>query len=290
MTPEGQHNASYRLLRYSLFPLFLITVCPPAAIIMWYTNVALNGSLTALAVLFTQKGFFTTLYQIWSPVFFGTREAWFIISIFMITQLLLMRIVPGKRFEGPITPKGNVPVYKANGVLCFGITLTLFYLCAYQFRWFPPTIVYDHFGDILGALNIFSLIFCFILYFKGRFAPSASDHSLSGNFIFDYYWDRTISPHSWMGYQNVHQLPFRNDGVADYYLVICCKTKSIVWIKQFDVSCAIDSVSLYREIFLVGERLFAFIGYHARSSRFLYLLGMFSVGPEHLYFSSLIFS
>ncbi|ABS76473.1 7-dehydrocholesterol reductase [Coxiella burnetii] len=194
MTPEVQHNASYRLLRYSLFPLFLITVCPPAAIIMWYTNVALNGSLTALAVLFTQKGFFTTLYQIWSPVFFGTREAWFIISIFMITQLLLMRIVPGKRFEGPITPKGNVPVYKANGVLCFGITLTLFYLCAYQFRWFPPTIVYDHFGGILGALNIFSLIFCFILYFKGRFAPSTSDHSLSGNFIFDYYWGTELYP------------------------------------------------------------------------------------------------
>ena len=34
---------------------------------------------------------------------------------------------------------------------------------------FSPTIVYDHFGEILGALNIFSLAFCLMLYLKGRF-------------------------------------------------------------------------------------------------------------------------
>ncbi len=83
--------------------------------------------------------------------FFGTREAWFVISIFMITQLLLIRIVAGKRFEGPITPKGNVPIYKANGILCFDITLTLFYICTYQFRCFLSTIIYDHFGGILST-------------------------------------------------------------------------------------------------------------------------------------------
>ena len=100
MTPEVQHNASYRLLCYSLFPLFLIIVCPPAAIIMWYTNVALSSSLTALAVLFTQKGFLPLFIRSRVLSFFGTREAWFVISIFMITQLLLIRIVPGETFRG----------------------------------------------------------------------------------------------------------------------------------------------------------------------------------------------
>lgn len=194
MTTEVPRTAFYRLFRHSFFPLFLIVCCPPAAIIMWYTNVALGGSLQALGELFARDGFFTTLYHLWSPVFFGTREGWQIICIFMLTQLLLMRIVPGKRFEGPLTPKGNIPVYKANGVLCYFITLILFYLCTYQFHWFSPTIIYDHFGGILGALNIFSLFFCLMLYFKGRFAPSTSDHSVSGNFIFDYYWGTELYP------------------------------------------------------------------------------------------------
>jgi 7-dehydrocholesterol reductase len=74
------------------------------------------------------------------------------------------------------------------------ITLALFYLCAYPLNLFSPTIIYDHFMDILGALNIFSLVFCLFLCIKGRVAPSSSDHSTSGNFIFDYYWGTELYP------------------------------------------------------------------------------------------------
>ena len=177
-----------RFLRNTVFPIFLILACPPTVMLIWYTNVTLGGSLTALGTLMLQKGFFTTLYQIGKPIFFGTAIAWRIIGIFMIAQLLLMRLIPGKRVSGPITPKGNTPLYKANGVICYFITLILFLVSSFLLHWFSPTIVYDNFGGILGALNIFSLLFCLFLYVKGRFAPSSSDHSTSGNFIFDYYW------------------------------------------------------------------------------------------------------
>lgn len=183
-----------RFARNTLFPLFLIVACAPTAIIIWYTNIVLGGSLHALWDLFLTYGFFTTLYNIWQPIFFGTKTAWMIIGIFMALQLILMRIIPGKRFLGPYTPKGNVPVYKANGVSCYLITLLLFYLGAYQFHIFSPTIVFDNFGGIIGALNIFSLLFCLLLYIKGRVAPSSSDHSSSGNFIFDYYWGTELYP------------------------------------------------------------------------------------------------
>jgi 7-dehydrocholesterol reductase len=33
-----------------------------------------------------------------------------------------------------------------------------------------------------------------VLYFKGRFAPSSSDSSHTGNFIFDYYWGTELYP------------------------------------------------------------------------------------------------
>lgn len=183
-----------RFARNTLFPLFLIITCAPAALTIWYVNVVLDGSLHALWDLFITNGFFTTIYTIWAPVFFGTRAAWAIIGIFMAAQLILMRVVPGKRFLGPYTPKGNVPVYKANGVLCYLITLVLFYLGAYQFHFFSPTIVFDNFGGILGALNVFSLLFCLMLYIKGQLAPSSTDRGSSGNFIFDYYWGIELYP------------------------------------------------------------------------------------------------
>ena len=96
--------------------------------------------------------------------------------------------------EGPVTPHGYVPMYKENGVLAFELSMFLYWLFSWQLGLFSPTILYDHFGEILGALNVFSLLFCFFLYFKGRFAPSGPDSGLSGNPIFDYYRGTELYP------------------------------------------------------------------------------------------------
>lgn len=178
----------------TLVPLLLILLCPPTVMTFWYTNTALDGSFEKLGRLFMQQGLFSTLYDIWGPVFFGSSIAWEILSIFAALQLLLMRLIPGETYFGLATPKGNIPIYKANGVPCFFITLALFYLCSFQLKLFSPTIIYDNFGALLGALNIFSLFFCLFLFFKGRYAPSTSDSGSSGNIIFDYYWGTELYP------------------------------------------------------------------------------------------------
>ena len=183
-----------RFLRNTLFPLFLMLTCPPTVILVWYINTALDGSVLTFYHLILNNGFFTTLWSIWHPVFWGTAIAWKIIAVFMSVQLLLMRAVPGKTIVGPETLKGHVPIYKNNGFLCFLITIALFLLCTHVLHLFSSTIVYDHFAGILGALNIFSLGFCFMLYLKGRFKPSSRDHSVTGNFIFDYYWGTELYP------------------------------------------------------------------------------------------------
>ena len=179
---------------HSLFPLFLIVVCPLTALLMWVINVDYGGSLLHFWDQIIAQGFVAVMRNMWMPVYLGTAMGWKIIAIFALTQLTLMRVVPGKRFEGPITPKGNVPVYKANGLACFLITLALFLGCSYGLHWFSATIVYDNFAGMIGALNIFSLIFCLFLYLKGRYAPSSSDSGTSGNFIFDYYWGTELYP------------------------------------------------------------------------------------------------
>ena len=183
-----------RWLRQTIVPAALITVCPPTAILIWYTHTALHGSIGALLDQFARDGFFSSLWSIWKPVFFGTKTAWAIIGIFAVVELLLMRVLPGKPFHGPVTANGNVPVYKANGVLAFVTSLALFLGASYGLELFSPTIVFDNFGGILGALNVFSLVFCAMLYVKGRNWPSSSDHGTSGNPVFDYYWGTELYP------------------------------------------------------------------------------------------------
>jgi 7-dehydrocholesterol reductase len=180
--------------RRTLSSLLLITLCPPAAILMWHTCVHLNGSVAELTQVFSEQGILGAIYNIWSPVFFGTQTAWTMIFVFAAFELFLMKALPGKRFEGPVTPSGNIPVYKANGVAAFCVTLFTFWLCSYPLGLFDPAIIYKNFGGLLGALNVFSLGFCLMLYLKGRFKPSSSDSSFTGNFIFDYYWGTELYP------------------------------------------------------------------------------------------------
>ncbi len=184
----------FTFFRHTVAPLFLMLVCPPVVILFWYTNVYLDGSLLRLWELFRSQGFFSSLYAIWSPIFLGSATAWKILAIFWGLQLFFMKALPGKIFNGPLTPKGNTPLYKTNGIQAFASTLFLFYLGAFQLNWFSPGIIYDHFGELLGALNIFSLLFCLILLIKGYVAPSSTDCGSSGNPIFDYYWGTELYP------------------------------------------------------------------------------------------------
>ena len=194
MSSSMERKGFAKTFHDSIFPLFLILVCPPTAMLMWYINVDMQGSLLEFWHAIMAQGFFTVLLQMWGSIFFGTATAWKIILTFMAVQLTLMRLIPGGRFEGPITPQGNVPVYKNNGFACFIITVFLFLFCSYRLHWFLPTIIYDNFGSIIAALNVFSLIFCLFIYFKGKYAPSTSDCGASGNFIFDYYWGTELYP------------------------------------------------------------------------------------------------
>lgn len=185
---------SNRIIHHYLMPLFLLTVCPPTVFVFWYVGSQLGGSFMAFWNLVLDQGLFTTVWSIWKPVFFGSALAWKMIIGYGAFQLFLMRIIPGKPFLGPITPKGNTPVYKANGVPCFLITVAVFMICSFGLNLFPASILYDEMGPLLGALNSFSLLFCFILYLKGIFAPSSSDCGATGNVLFDYYWGTELYP------------------------------------------------------------------------------------------------
>ncbi len=177
-----------------LIPTVFLTLCPPAVFIFWFTATHLDGSFQIFWHAISHQGLIPTLSTVWFPVFFGTPLAWKIIASFAAFQLFLMKVVPGKPFVGPITPMGNIPIYKANGILCFFITIVTFFAASYKWNFFPPTIIYDNLGPILGALNFFSLLFCLFLYYKGIYAPSSTDSGQTGNYLFDYYWGTELYP------------------------------------------------------------------------------------------------
>lgn len=184
-----------------------------------YTIVELNGSLLSLLEVITQKGLFYLISNAWLPYIFGTATAWKLIGTFAIFELILMRILPGRMTKGPVTPAGNIPIYKANGLLSFCVTIATFFVL-YYFGVFNPADVYDHYLEIIGALNVTSLLFCAFLCLKGIYFPSSTDSGASGNVIFDYYWGCELYPRifGW----DVKQFTNCRFGLMSWAVLILC--------------------------------------------------------------------
>jgi 7-dehydrocholesterol reductase len=181
-------------LRRTLVPALIMVGAPVTALLVWHTNVALDGSLQSLACEVARQGVVGTIVGVWRPVLLGSATAWTMIGIFVATQLALVRILPGRSFAGPTTPTGHVPVYRENGVAAFAVTLALFLGASYGLGVFSPTIVYDHFGELIGALNVLGLALCLGLYLKGRLAPSTRDVVVTGNHVRDFFWGTELYP------------------------------------------------------------------------------------------------
>ena len=74
----------------------------------WFAFTHLDGSVRKF-VEFAQTEGLHGLWQAWPQ---PSAEAWYILLSFGLFQAALQRFVPGKRFEGPVTPNGNTPVYQ----------------------------------------------------------------------------------------------------------------------------------------------------------------------------------
>jgi 7-dehydrocholesterol reductase len=176
-------------VRTTLGPLLLVCAAPPAAIVLWIVCnfEPFDGSLRPLL----GNGGWRALAERW-PAPSGTAIG--ILLPFAVLQLLLLRLLPGRSFEGPISPRGIRPAYKLNGVLAWLVTHGLFFSASFGLGLFPAGIVWDHFGEILATLVTFALLFCLFLYAKGRYWPSSEDRSVSGKFLWDYYWGVELHP------------------------------------------------------------------------------------------------
>ena len=94
---------------------------------------------------------------------------------------------------GPVTPAGNTPVYTANGVPAYLVTMATL-AAGHWGGWLDLAVAYDKFGEILAALNVFSLALCAGLWAKGNLAPSSTDSGSTGSLLYDFYWGMELYP------------------------------------------------------------------------------------------------
>ncbi|KAH9489614.1 7-dehydrocholesterol reductase [Bulinus truncatus] len=185
-----------KFLDQTLLPIILIASIPNLVIVIWYTIVHCDGSYLKMTSVLAEKSVLYGLAHMWSLT--RSPSPFIVISLllFCVYALAMMKILPGKTVYGPVTPKGNIPVYTDNGFLYFVITMGLFWTLTLLLRPFgiSPSVYYDRFDEILITLNAFSFIFCAVLYLKGKLAPSSTDSGSSGNIIFDYYWGMELYP------------------------------------------------------------------------------------------------
>lgn len=179
-----------------IFPTFILMCCPNVVMIFWYTNAKCNGHYTELLSRFHGQSVITMMVNIWSEVSIFNSFTFGVIFGYFAWAIFWMKVLPGSRVEGPVTEKGNTPVYVDNGFAHYIVTMVGFAILTVvmKINGISPSVVYDRFGDLIGFMSFISIILCLFLYFKGVYVPSSTDQGRSGVFVFDYYWGTELYP------------------------------------------------------------------------------------------------
>jgi len=179
--------------------IFLILVTPLAVFGLFFlTNKYCNGSLKTFCeylYVFIKSGFKITVDkdELWTAVTPFDPVAWKYIGIYMVFELFLMKFVPGKEFKSTLTATGHQPVYNANGLQCYFISIVTLVALKYQ-NYFKGVDVYDKMGNMLSSMNLFALCFCAFLTIKGLNFPSTKDSGATGSYIQDFFWGTELYP------------------------------------------------------------------------------------------------
>ena len=171
--------------------LALMLITPIFCLTFVYTCLHLNGSLLELGKAIRAQGPITFFRGVVPTPF--DPVACKIIFSFMAFELLLMKIIPGKEFRATVTATGHVPIYTANGFQCYVVTLASLFAVAYL-GVFNPADIYDNLDKIISTLNVFAIVFCMFLTFKGLNFPSTKDSGSNGNLIVDFFWGTELYP------------------------------------------------------------------------------------------------
>lgn len=240
MKEEKKSWGSGGLLRNrELGSLLLILLPPFFSLTLWHTCKNHGGSFGSLLADTLENGFMKFLGDV-LPTPFDSYSLKMLGS-YMLFELILMRVVPGKEFKATPTPSGHVPIYNANGVQCYILSIAALFALKY-YGLFNPADVYDNMGTLLSSVNLFAFCLCVFLTVKGLNFPSTKDSGTNGSLIVDFYWGTELYPRI-LGW-DVKQFTNCRFGMMFWQLGIICYA-----FKQYDTIGTISS-SMFISVFL----------------------------------------
>jgi 7-dehydrocholesterol reductase len=230
-----------------LLPMLLMIASPLWCLATAYITSLKEPSFSSFYTECVSKGVTTCGGLIFAKTW-PTAESVTLLAVFNFMALLIYWW-PGKTEYGPLTEHGEKPEYMVNGVAhCILFTASMLAGSEYGLGWFQLSVLAEHAPATIGTLNIFGLLFCALLYFKGLYFPSGPDSGTAGHGpVFDYYWGTELYPRF---------------GGVDVKKFVNCRFSMTYWM-VFGISCLAKT---YNETKTIDPGLF-----FCALSQFLYL-------------------
>lgn len=184
--PPARTPLTIPALRRWIGPALLLGTTPLLVIVLWMICAHFEGSI-ATFVTTVDPATFARLFP--RPTF----TACAILGGWVVFQLVLLLALPGPTELGPITPAGNQPAYRGNGVAAWAVTHGAL-VAGWASGLFRASTIHRELGALLVVLNVFALAFCGFLYWKGRRYPSTTDATYTGHFVFDFFQGIELHP------------------------------------------------------------------------------------------------
>lgn len=175
-------RAGTHWLRHTGGPIFLIAVTPLVALASWAIVARHDGSI----------GRFVADAS-WSDLPRPTLAAAAILLGWAMAQGLLLRGLPGRLHEGPITPAGARPTYRLNGVLAWALTHALLIATWALGLWRASSVIAE-LGSLLALACLAAWALCAVLYAKGRREPRSADTVRTGSAALDFFQGIELHP------------------------------------------------------------------------------------------------
>ncbi|MEU2514631.1 hypothetical protein [Streptomyces syringium] len=183
-TPRGRLAPT---LRRTAGPLTLLLITPPTVLLLWTLVVAFDGACRPL----TEPARWPALA---SALPHPSPWAALTITGFTVFEAALLRLLPGPRRHGPLTPAGVRPAYRANGPAALAVTHAAYLTASLGLGWFPPGVLYDRFGELLATACVLAWALSAALYAKGLRRPSGPDHGRTGHILLDVFQGTELHP------------------------------------------------------------------------------------------------
>lgn len=120
-----------------------------------------------------------------------TPQAALIYGAWMLLQVLLQVLMPGKWVEGMPLADGSRLRYRMNGWLSWWLTWVIL-VGTVALGLVPATLFYDHYGPLLATVTLFTYAYSVWLYLHGK--RHGENERTHGNVIHDFFMGSSLNP------------------------------------------------------------------------------------------------